>query len=208
MTITNSSNLFRYSFKGTFEKRNTVAQYQPEQYFGDLQEAYLEYTPGMIKTRIGWNTVNWGVLDAFSPMDVVNPARDTSDPLNPSKRGAPMVEMQLNPPGWSITGVYIPWQAKSMLPSADSRWYPRAQLENIQTPYQGQQGTMVLPAHAQYQIDSPFQLENALENNFGFNIEKQWDWLDLHADYFQGAAQNSRRRSSGRIPSRLRSFRR
>src|SRR5271168_2175463 len=32
---------YRYSFKGTFQT-NTAATSQPEQYFGDLSEAYLE----------------------------------------------------------------------------------------------------------------------------------------------------------------------
>lgn len=174
---------FRYSFKGTFDS-NLVSKYQPEQYFGDLKEAYLELKKSVFKYRLGWNTVNWGVLDAFSPMDVVN-QRVYFDPLNPTKRGAPMLEIQANPPGWSFTALYIPWQAKAMLPSADSRWYPRNQLNDVQ--FAG--NTIILPQQVQYDIRSTYQFDNALENNFGFNLEKQWDWLDLHADYFNGAAQ-------------------
>lgn len=173
---------FRYSFKGTFDT-NLASKQQPEEYFGDLQEAYVELRASAFKFRTGWNTVNWGVLDGFSPMDVVN-QRIFFDPLNPTKRGAPMVEMQWNPAGWSFSALYIPWQARAMLPSGDSRWYPRDQLRNISS----SSGTLNLPPQPLYDVAEPIQVNKALENNFGFNLEKQWDWLDLHAMYFNGSA--------------------
>lgn len=178
---------FRYSFKGTFQS-NLVSKYQPENYFADLYEAYVEYKPNRtFKTLIGWNTVNWGVLDLYSPMDVVN-QHTYFDPLNAQKRGAPMVNFQWNPRGWEMSAIYIPFQAKAIFPSNDSRWLPRNSISNVALNYQGQQGTANLTTPALYDIQSPVTVDSALNHNFGLNIVKHWDWLDLHAMYFNGAA--------------------
>lgn len=178
---------FRYSFKGTFQS-NLASKYQPENYFADLYEAYVEWKPTRkFKTLIGWNTVNWGVLDIYSPMDVVN-QHTYFDPLNTQKRGAPMVNLQWKPHGWEMSAIYIPFQAKAIFPADDSRWLPRSSLSNVNFNFNGEQGMAQMPPSATYDIRNPVTLNSALNNNFGFNIVKHWDWLDLHALYFNGAA--------------------
>lgn len=178
-----TSKKFRYSFKGTFQS-NLVSSYQPENYFGDLKEAYGEWKPNRFtKLLLGWNTVNWGVLDIYSPMDVVN-QRTYFDPLATEKRGAPMVNLQWNPRGWSFSAIYIPAQAKAIFPANDSRWLPRNSINNVSS-----DGEMaILPKPLTYDIQDPVTLNHALNNNFGFNLERHWDQLDLHLMYFDGAA--------------------
>jgi|GEM_PF-6828234 len=178
---------YRYSFKGTFQS-NLVSKYQPENYFADLYEAYVEYKPTRkFKTIIGWNTVNWGVMDIYSPMDVVN-QHTYFDPLNSAKRGAPMVNFQWNPRGWEISAMYIPFQAKAIFPSNDSRWLPRNTINNVAINYQGSRGQALLTNPVTYDIQNPVTVNSALNNNFGLNLVKHFDSLDLHAMYFNGAA--------------------
>jgi hypothetical protein len=173
---------WKYSFKG-YGESNLATEGQPEKYFADLSEAFVEWKKPSLKARLGWNTLNWGVLDLYSPMDVVN-QRIYFDPFNSQKRGAPMLELQWNPKSWGISAIYIPFQGRSLLPSSDSRWYPRQVLMNLKS----DQGQLLLPQKVEYNVASPVQLNNALENNFGFNVEKRWDEIDLHAIYFDGAA--------------------
>jgi len=171
-----------YSFKGTFQS-NLASKYQPENYFGDLKEAYGEWKPNRaLKVIVGWNTVNWGVMDLYSPMDVVN-QRTYFDPLNTDKRGAGMINLQWNPSGWAFSALYIPAQAKAIFPSNDSRWLPRNTITNVTT----QNGTALLTTPVTYDIEDPVTLNSALNNNFGFSVERRWDSLDLHAIYFDGA---------------------
>jgi hypothetical protein len=178
---------YRYSFKGTFQS-NLASKYQPENYFADLYEAYVEYKPTRkFKTIIGWNTVNWGVLDLYSPMDVVN-QHTYFDPLNTQKRGAAMVDLEWKPRGWEMSAVYIPFQAKAIFPSNDSRWLPRTAINNITVPVLGQQVTAHLPPSPEYDIQNPVTDNSALNHNFGVNIVKHWESLDLHGVYFNGAA--------------------
>jgi hypothetical protein len=125
--------------------------------------------------------VNWGTMDIYSPMDVVN-QRVYFYPLDPPKRGAPMIDFQVADNGWSFTALYIPWQAKAILPSTDSRWLPRQTLLNLQD----NEGKLLLPTNPQYNYGDATQLNDALENNFGFNLSKHWDSLDVHLIYFNG----------------------
>jgi hypothetical protein len=174
---------FSYSFKGTFQS-NPASTSQPENYFGDLKEAYVEYKPNRsTKVLLGWNTVNWGVLDLYSPMDVIN-QHTYFNPLNTDKRGAGMVNLQWNPRGWSFSGIYIPAQAKPILPSSDSRWLPRDSIKS----FSANNEIADLPPFVRYDIQDPVTLNQALNNNYGFKIERHWDAFDLHAMYFNGAS--------------------
>lgn len=178
---------FRYSFKGTFQS-NLASKYQPENYFADLYEAYVEYKPNRkFKTIIGWNTVNWGVLDLYSPMDVVN-QHTYFDPLNTQKRGAPMVDFEWKPRGWEMSAIYIPFQAKPIFPSNDSRWLPRSSISNVNVNVLNQPATAILPPSPVYDIQSPVTVNSALNHNFGLNLVKHWESFDLHGMYFNGAA--------------------
>jgi hypothetical protein len=177
-----TSKTVRFSFKGTFDS-NIASHYAPENYFGDIQEAYLEYRKRTFKFRAGYNVLNWGLLDGYSPMDVVN-QHVYFNPFDSSKRGAPIVELQWNPSGWEMSAIYLPVQSKPIFPSKDSRWLPRQQLFNFTT----NQGTAILPDHPDYDIGRDSQIDHALNNNFGFNIKKQWSSLDVRAEYFEGAS--------------------
>lgn len=178
------SKRLRSSIKGTFEA-NLVSRNQPENYFADVQEAYIERRGRRTKLRLGWNTLNWGLLDIFSPMDVVN-QRAYFYPLDTQKRGAPMLETQWNPRGWEASAVYIPYQSRPVLPSKDSRWLPRTQITNIQT----NNGTALLPNQPDYYIGEARHLDRALQHNYGVNIRRQLNGLELRGMYFEGASSS------------------
>jgi len=55
-----------------FALSNTSSKSPPENFYGDIHEAFVEYRASDTKFRAGMNTVNWGVVDVFSPSDVVN----------------------------------------------------------------------------------------------------------------------------------------
>src|ERR1035437_5469798 len=74
-----------------FAITNTSTKYSPENFYGDVPEAFIELKSGDGKLRLGMNTVNWGVVDISSPSDVVN-TQAIFHPLRSTKQGAPMVD--------------------------------------------------------------------------------------------------------------------
>lgn len=175
----------RWSVKAQVQT-NTVATELPETLYADPNEAYVEYRHRKLKLRAGYNTLNWGTLDIYSPLDVVN-QRQYFYPLAPQKRGSPMLEMNWSPPSWNMSLIYIPWQTRPSLPSRDSRWYPRQLLLNLQT----SQGQIVPPQTLEYDIGDPVERDRAMSNNYGMNLEKQIGDFDFKFVYFEGAGAPS-----------------
>jgi hypothetical protein len=164
---------------------NTSSKYPPENFYGDVQEAFFEFREGPSKTRIGWNTVNWGVVDVSSPNDVVNPLA-LFDPLRTFKQGSPMVEEILGGEALNIDMIYIPVQRPPQLPSQDSRWLPRDLLINI-PPLPGG-GPIYLPPNIQYTY-SPSETEShALNNNAGAKLASHLGNWDIQVTHFDGVS--------------------
>ncbi len=162
---------------------NLEAEGAPEQAFFDLSEAYLGRRKGLYDIEIGFNTLNWGVVDLASPSDVVN-TTSLFHPVRPLKRGAPMVRLEVGPESQRLEAVYIPWQMRPQIPSPDSRWLPREYLKNVNV------GTerIAIPDFIEYSVLENETLDRALQNNAGVRLRSHWGDLDTQIFHFDGAA--------------------
>ncbi|HMN69323.1 MAG TPA: hypothetical protein PKC28_12350, partial [Bdellovibrionales bacterium] len=162
---------------------NLESESEPEQYYGDISEGFLEWKLSDLRWRLGVNTLNWGIVDVSSPMDVVNtPA--FFHPTRIHKQGAPMVELDWKPERLGVHGIYIPKQRRAELPSTDSRWLPRSFLTNPGNA----EGTVVLPDFIEYRFGEPETLSKALDNNWGIRLTSNLGSFDFALMHFEGAA--------------------
>jgi len=173
----------RFQWK-VYALANTASRYQPENYYGDVPEAFFEYKKGETKTKIGMNTVNWGVVDVSSPSDTVN-TEAIFDPLRTTRQGAPMVEEVLGGEALNLDLIYIPVQRPPQLPSKDSRWLPRDVLINIPLESYGE---LQIPKNMQYEYDHADTENRALNNNYGAKLASHLGSLDVQLTHFEGAA--------------------
>ena len=168
----------------TFALVNAESKYPPENFYGDIHEAFFEYRAGESKWRLGLNTVNWGVVDISSPSDVVNTVA-LFHPLRTMKQGAPMLELKLGEESLNLHLIYIPVQRPGQLPSQDSRWLPREFLLDTSAM---QLGAIRIPPVMEYTYDPPETFSRALNNNFGAKIASHLASLDLQVTHFEGVA--------------------
>lgn len=162
---------------------NPQTKYGPEKLYGDIPEFNLEWRAlRNAKLRLGMNTLNWGVVDIYSPSDVVNTTA-MFHPLRSIKHGAPMVEALLGPESANFHFVYIPIQQTPTLPSRDSRWLPREIL--FDTSFDG--ARIHLPHNLDYTIDRTEEYEHALQNNYGVKFASHLGSFDFQLMHFEGA---------------------
>jgi hypothetical protein len=174
---------FRFQWKGV-ALANLESESSPEKFYGDLPEGFFELrSSAEFKVRLGMNTVNWGVVDISSPMDVVNTSA-FFHPMRSMKRGAPMLELDWDKEVFGVHALYIPRQQRALLPSADSRWLPRKFLVNVTNGYE----RIVLPEFLEYDFDEPETLDRALDHNAGLRLSSHLGSVDLYAMHFEGSA--------------------
>lgn len=172
----------RMHFKPTL-RANVSTEEKPENLFLNVQEAYWEIKTHPIRLKIGQNTYNWGVLDGYSTMDVVN-GRTMFNPLATDKRGAPTVDIQYEGDKFQIQALYIPAQARTLPPSADSRWLPR---NVIISDTKVKSFTFLVPtSDFNYYYSGYEELDHALDHNFGLRLTGRWGDFDLALMGFEG----------------------
>lgn len=158
-----------------------------EQTFADIPEAYVERKWGSNKLRLGMNTVNWGVVDGYSPSNVINTSA-YFHPLRTPKRGSPMVELESGGESLSVHGLYIPRQPRAVLPAANSRWLPQDVLVNLSTALPA----IRLPDRLDYTFGSEFELEGdgakARDHNYGARLQSHVGSWDFQLTHFDGAS--------------------
>lgn len=164
-------------------RSNLSSKEKPENLFLNLQEAFWEIKAEPLKMKLGSNTYHWGILDGYSPMDITN-GRVLFNPLSSEKRGAPSLQLSSEFDFFQIQALYIPKQARTLFPSTDSRWLPREVLINTTNADQ----TVLLPSSFRYYYPGYQDLENALENNFGFKLDSRLGDFDLSFIYFEGTS--------------------
>jgi hypothetical protein len=179
----------RFQWK-VFALTNLSSKSQPENYYGDVPEAFFEYKKGVSKTKIGMNTVNWGVVDVSSPSDTIN-TQAIFDPMRTSRQGAPMIDESIGGEAFSLDLIYIPVQRAPQLPSKDSRWLPRDVLINI--PFQTF-GDLQIPKNMQYEYMRPDTETHALNNNYGAKLSSHLGSLDVQVTAFEGASPSPKLR--------------
>lgn len=156
-----------------------------EQSYVDVQEAFIEFKPGAAaKFRLGYNTVNWGMVDVSSPANVVNTSAFLH-PLRLPRRGSPMVEMTLGKEEFGISALYIPRQPRAVLPARDSRWLPRDILTNIPTGL-AEANDVILPETIEYRYLADTEMDHARDHNYGAKLYSHLGSWDFQLTYFEG----------------------
>jgi len=158
-----------------------------EQVFADIPEGYIERKWGNSKFRAGMNTVNWGVVDVYSPSNVVNTSA-YFHPMRTPKRGSPMAELQTGGEALSLHALYIPRQQRAILPATNSRWLPRDVLVNLNSALPA----VVLPEQLDYTFGDEIELEGdgakARDHNYGAKLHSHLGSWDFQLTHFDGAS--------------------
>lgn len=175
----------KHTLKSSFLLRaNTGSNVSEESFLLNVEELFYEYRPYPTRWRIGANTYNWGIIDGYSPLDVVN-SRVFLDPLGSEKRGATVIDSLFEQDTWSVQALYIPIQQKPVLPATDSRWLPRS----IVIDNSGEETQLISPQSLLFNYEEEKELDDAFSNNFALQAKKRLDFIDLGLVYFEGLAQ-------------------
>ncbi len=144
-----------------------------------FREASLGWSSNAFELSIGKQIFNWGVADAWSPIDDLNPW-DYLDVPTAERIGVPAISIYHLSEKFEIQGVWQPFFTPSRipLPGIDSRWFPDPEgfsapaMAFSQFTFQGRD----LPAT---------QLENS---QFGLRLSSSvlLDGWDLGAVYYRG----------------------
>lgn len=165
---------------------NTSTQESPEQIFLNAAETHWDIKWDSLRITLGSNVHNWGNLDGYSPLDLVN-GKTLFNPLSSDRRGAPMVDVSYSGESVKLQALYIPKQARTLLPASDSRWLPREFFVNTTAAEE----TVLLPPSFNYFYPGYIELDSALKNNFGLRISTTLETLDAHLIYFNGMSNNT-----------------
>lgn len=163
---------FYHKFEGISER---------EKNFFDLPQGYVETRRGSWRLRLGQQTISWGVMDIYSPGDVIN-STTLFDPLNSEKLGAMAVDLTWSTFGKKIQWLYLPRRRGAVFPEEDSRWLPR----NIITDSLGLSTDIYLPEVINYNYEKSIELPRALNDNYGLRLSFTFGEVDWHLFYFQG----------------------
>lgn len=157
---------------------------EEERYFFDATEAFVRYQGDTFSLQAGNSLFSWGVTDGYNPLDVIN-SKQYFDPLHSRKLGALSLVFSQGLEHWDYDIVYIPRNRGAILPGEKSRWLPREVLVP-ETP--GNDLVLLLPPSLRYHYGSRDELENALDNNFAFRLQRRGDIFDHSLSYFEGTA--------------------
>ncbi|MCB0357491.1 MAG: hypothetical protein KDD40_10805 [Bdellovibrionales bacterium] len=158
-----------------------TTNYEVEKNFFDPKDSYLEGLWGSWRIRIGSQIHNWGVIDLYSPGDIVN-SSTLFDPLHPQKLGAVGVDLTWSTFGKKLQFLYLPIRRRTQLPAQDSRWLPRDIITNAVDNHLD----IYLPESINYIYDKNYELPDALTNNFGTRLSLTFGEVDWHLFYFHG----------------------
>jgi hypothetical protein len=165
---------------------NPTTDESPESFFFNSSEMYWDIKLKNIRLNLGSNVHNWGNLDGYSPLDIVN-GRTLFNPLASDRRGAGMIDISYSGDDLKAQVLFIPKQTRTLLPSTDSRWLPREFIINTSSANE----TVLLPNTFQYYYPGYVEFDNALDSNFGARLSQTWGSLDAHLIYFNGMSNNT-----------------
>lgn len=174
---------WRFVLKPTFvaNPNNTSVD---ERYFFDITEGFLRYQGETLSIQAGYNIFTWGVTDGYNPLDIIN-SRQYFDPLHNRKLGAPSLVVSQTIDIWDYEFIYIPRNRGAILPGKQSRWLPR----KIFVPQSTDNSlVLLLPEILRYDYNSRENLDNALDNNGAFRLQRHGSFLELALSYYEGVA--------------------
>lgn len=164
-------------------RANVSTDESPENFFFNAKESYWEIKHKAFRSRIGSNIHSWGVMDGYSPLDVVN-GRTFFNPLAGEKRGAAALDFLYEFKYFQIQALYIPHNSRTLLPSTDSRWLPRDLILNTTSG----DDTLLLPRTFQYYYPGTEGASEAVQNNFGARVTSRFANWDFSAVFFEGSS--------------------
>lgn len=162
-------------------RSNLSSEQEKEDFLLNPAEIYWQYRHDWFRSRIGYNTYNWGIMEGYSPIDILN-SKIYFDPLSAEKLGSPSVDLKVQFSNWSLQGVYIPKQPRSILPATDSRWLPREIL--INTAAAGQ--TLLLPGEFNYSYRNVIEEDDPRDHNFALRLNTTTSSVDFAVLHYQG----------------------
>jgi len=155
-----------------------------EQVFLNVGEAYYKYKTPTSSVQLGSNILNWGVTDAYNPLDVVNP-RQYYDPLHAKKLGVWSMLLSHSSEYAEQELIYIPKSQPSMLPGPNSRWLPR-EVYVPRTP--DNDVVLLLPDNLHYTYDGRETLNHAFDNNIAARLQWHLGSIDIGVSGYDGVA--------------------
>ncbi len=164
-------------------RSNPASSQAIEQFFVNINEAYWEFDSYPLRTRLGYNTFSWGIMDGYSPLEF-GQSRVYFDPLNSEPLGSPSLEIKYNRDFFTFEGVYLPRQDLSQLPATDSRWLPRSLLVDTST----NGFDLRLPGQFNYYYLGDIELNQARANNFGLRLSARLSDFDFSVVHFDGVS--------------------
>jgi hypothetical protein len=155
-----------------------------EKVFINPGEAYFKYKTPTTSVQAGSHVLNWGVTDAYNPLDVVN-QRQYFDPLHAKKIGAWSLLFSHGTEHSEQELIYIPRNQTTLLPGTNSRWLPR----EIYIPRSVDNNViLLLPDDIRYTYVDRVSLNNALDNNVGLRLQWHFNGIDIGLTGFDGAS--------------------
>ncbi|WII71023.1 hypothetical protein QJS83_11175 [Bdellovibrio sp. 22V] len=174
---------FRFYSKLTFVA-NPNNNSDEEKYFFDVTEGYFRYTGETYSLQAGANIFTWGVTDGYNPVDIVN-QKQYFDPLHSRKLGSLSMVFSQTLGNWEYELIYIPRSREAILPGTESRWLPR----EVYVPYTPENDlVLLLPETLRYHYGTKESLDNALDNNGAFRVQRRGDVFDIGLSFYEGVA--------------------
>ncbi len=175
------SNKWRFKFEPGLR---ASTQFEEDAYF-DPQELQLEFLHENTFVQAGYLSFPWEGTDFINPIDIAS-IKDDRDPLNPHAMSSAGINLGMfgDWTEWNI--FYIPAQTEPKSFGEKSPWLPR----KVRLPIQTDEIELQIPDTISYRVNDPIELDDALENNFGFRGMLHFDNLDITFAGFYGANQN------------------
>jgi hypothetical protein len=168
---------------GSLEFRNDQADASRDRVY--LDEAYLNLYLGSFDVRVGKQIYAWGRADGFNPTDNLT-SWDYTDFLDTEDERLGLISARVDYyfGDWTLEGVLAPTFTPSVLPTADSRWFPvmAAEIPNPQFPAIGQP-----TLKASYALVPSVLPEKSLKNTqYAMKLSGIYRGWDFSVSWFDG----------------------
>lgn len=146
---------------------------------------YLQKKSGSLIYKAGFQSFVVDGPDVVNPADVVHGKNwiDPTSTLTMSSAGL-SVAQEIDEWNWEL--LYIPRQTPAVLPGEHSPWLPR---EN-RLPIESEDLEIRIPDNVRYQYLAATELNNALDNNVAFKVQRKSEALEVQALYYNGLSQS------------------
>lgn len=124
--------------------------------------------------------------DILNPADVIL-SKDWKDPTNPQSLGSAGLSLSQEWNEWQWEAFYIPRQNEPRLPGEQSPWWPREKRLPIESEFINEAR---IPADLDYKVADPVEINQALQNNFAFRLQRKSEALEAQLVYYQGLSQD------------------